>query len=175
MTKQSKQQLKPDPPVPSYLKGHGGAGKSKRPTDNTYFWVPDCKSETSNKYEPELAEYINLLDKIDSTKDPRLLLPLLKVPAAVLRHFEDLFERLEFKTRKKRRADAQKSYKPTPYQIRLMLAVSQVVNRGRSVARAAAITEAAAEYKLEVDKLTLALDGHHASTQRSKVGATSRR
>jgi hypothetical protein len=154
--------------APAYLLKHGGGrGKSTKPSDNTYFWIPERQS--SSKYEPELADYINLLEVIDSTKDPRLLLHLLKVPDPVRRHFEDLFERLEFKTREKRRSRAQKSYKPTDYQIRLMLAVSQVVNRARGVVRATAITEAAAQYELEADKLTLAVAGHHASTRRSKV------
>ena len=148
--------------APAYLLKHGGAGKSTRPADNTYFWI--LERQSTSKYEPELADYINLLEVIDSTKDPRLLLHLLKVPDPVLRHFEDLFKRLEFKTRKGRRADAQRSYKPTAYQIRLMEAVGKVINRARGVARAAAINNAAEQYDLKVEALTRAVAGHHADT-----------
>jgi hypothetical protein len=65
--------------VPDYLLGHGGAGKSRKLRD-TAFWLEDMSSE-----------YITLLERLDSTRDPRLLLPYLKVPAAVRHHFADLF------------------------------------------------------------------------------------
>jgi hypothetical protein len=45
-------------------------------------------------------EYFEVLAKIDATNDPRLLLPYLNVPARVLPHFQDLFERKQFTRRK---------------------------------------------------------------------------
>ena len=96
------------------LEKYGDIGGSKELSDNA-FWLPDVPDE-----------YIDLLDALDRTKDPTLLLPYLKVPEAARPHFEDLFARLEFKTRKGRRADAKKSYKPSDELIRLKMARDQV-------------------------------------------------
>lgn len=123
--------------VPAYLLKHGGAGKSQKLADNA-FWLEDMSSE-----------YITLLERLDATRDPRLLLPYLKVPAKVRPHLVDLFERLEFKTRKGRRADAKKSYRPSDELIRLKLARDAVrAAKRRGMSHEAAITEAIQAFDL---------------------------
>src|SRR5262245_15095792 len=64
-------------------------------------------------------EYLDLLDQIDRTKEPRLLLPLLNIPPEVRPHFEDLFTRLEFKSRSRKTP----SYRPSDAQQKLLCAL----------------------------------------------------
>lgn len=138
--------------APAYLLGRDGLGKSKKLADNA-FWLPEV---------PE--KYIELLDAIDRTKDPRLLLPYLKVPEAVRPHLKDLFDRLEFKTRKRRRADARKSYRPSDDMIRLKLARDQVrAWKRRGMSHEEAITKAIQQWLVGHDALEAAVRNEHTS------------
>jgi hypothetical protein len=142
--------------APNYLLKHGGAGLSKKLAD-TAFWLPDVPDE-----------YIELLDAIDRTKDPRLLLPYLKVPAAVRPHLKDLFDRLEFKTRKGRRADAKKSYRPSDDLIRLKMARDQVRSRrNRGMPREEAISKAIQQWRVDRDVLESALANKHTALRKA--------
>jgi hypothetical protein len=98
------------PLAPAYLVKEGASGLGKRPSDNA-FWLPGVPDN-----------YIELLMRSIRARDLRPLLALLQVRETVRRHFQDLFERLEFKTRKSRRADAAKRYNRTAKQIRPLLA-----------------------------------------------------
>jgi hypothetical protein len=155
--------------VPEYLrvkKGDSPHGRSQKLSD-TAFWLEDLPDG-----------YIDLLAKIDSTKDPMPLLPLLNVPKAALPHFKDLFKRLEFRLRKRRGAPTTPSYQRTDYLIRLWVAHRQVVNRRRGVSRADAIKEAVAlanlrrtatrQRRVTADAIKYVLRGKHVSYRNAK-------
>jgi len=102
---------------------------------------------------------LDLLDQIDETKEPRLLLPLLNLPPEVRPHFVDLFERLEFKSRSRKTP----SYRPSDAQQKLLGALYDVKNRGRGVTRAQAIADAAGIWGISESALKLAVKGQHTS------------
>jgi hypothetical protein len=109
-----------------------------------------------------------LLEKLDNTRDPRLLLPYLKVPEAVRPHLEDLFERLEFKTRKGRRADAKKSYRPSDDLIRLKMARDAFrAARRRGRPREEAITEVIQQWQVKREGLEAAIRNKHTRLRRA--------
>jgi hypothetical protein len=142
--------------VPEYLKRGSAAGRSQKLSD-TAFWLPDLPDE-----------YITLLDKLDHTRDPRLLLPYLKVPEAVRPHFADLFERLAFKSRSRKLP----SYQRTDKQKRLLMAVEAVRReRRRGVFRADAIAKAQRNYGVAADTIGAALSGKHYSFRKATARA----
>jgi hypothetical protein len=129
-----------------YLSKHGGLGKSKKLSD-TAFWLELWGTAD---------RYINLLDNLDQTKDPMLLLPYLNVPEEMRPHFEDLFTRLKFKSVNKRTP----SYQLTDKLQRVWIAVDQVRSSWRrGVPRDDAITKAAHDYRLDRTALVSALEG----------------
>jgi hypothetical protein len=113
-------------------------------------------------------EFLDLLDQIDRTKEPRLLLPLIlpNVPPEVRPHFVDLFERLEFKSRSRKTP----SYRPSDAQQKLLGARYDVKNRGRGVTRAQAIADAARSWGISESALNLAVKGQHTSLRHQGRG-----
>src|ERR1700745_876630 len=85
---------------------------------------------------------LDLLDRIDHTKEPSLLLPLLKIPPEVRPHFEDLFKSLVFKSRSRRTPSDRLPYN----QLTLLYAMWCVKTRPRGVKQADAITDVAQRY-----------------------------
>ncbi len=126
---------------------HAGMGHGPRPPSD-YVW---------EKWGALPPEYLHLLYRIDHTKEPRLLLPLLNVPPEVRPHFVDLFERLEFKRRIKKTP----SYMLTEHQQRLLAAKSAVKDLGWRTDKAARF------YGVERTSLETALrPGAHSSLRR---------
>jgi hypothetical protein len=132
------------------LSKHGGLGKSRKLSD-TAFWLTD---------EMATNEYFNLLDNLDQTKDPSLLLPYLNIPNEMRPHFEELFTRLKFKSVNR---------KPSSYQLtgklqRVWLALDQVRSAMlRGVSRDDAIAKAAKGFRIDRTALVSALEGRHRS------------
>jgi hypothetical protein len=106
---------------------------------------------------------LDLLDQIDRTKEPRLLLSLLNLPPVALPHFEDLFERLVFKSRSRRTP----SYRLSDAQQKLMWAIWEVRNLHPGVTQAEAITEVAKYWGINCSALEKAVTGHHTSLGRA--------
>jgi hypothetical protein len=138
--------------VPDYLLEKGGVGLSHRLSDTAY-WLEDI---------PDF--YIELLDKLDRTKDPKLLLPLLRVPKAVLPHFADLFDRHTLKRHSRRTP----SYQRTDLQVCLMLALGQIKQRPKAVTLMEAIEKAAQDFQVSRAALANAYYGKHTSLRRVK-------
>ena len=63
------------------------------------------------KYDGEHS-YLWLLEELEKTKDPSLLLPLLKLPEKVLPHFQDLLGKRRLIGRKEEGNNALSRYKP---------------------------------------------------------------
>jgi hypothetical protein len=139
--------------VPKYLSDQGGVGLSNELSDNAFWLNLDFPTG-----------WIDLLDKLDRTKDPRLLLPYLNVPEVVRPHLADLFDRHTLKSRTRRTP----SYQRTPAQLRLGLAVDHVKNRKRGESQKAAIDDAVREWGVSHSALTKALKGRHAAFRRSR-------
>ena len=108
---------------------------------------------------------LDLLDQIDNTKNPRLLLPLLNIPPEVRPHFEDLFDRLVFVQRKvrKRRNRRTPSYRPNDHQQKLLGALWGVRNRRPGVTKDQAIAEQVQFWGITESALTKAVEGKHTS------------
>jgi hypothetical protein len=108
----------------------------------------------------ESMKLLDLLYRIDETKDPGLLLPYI-LPCfqhEVRPHIKDLFERHVFKSRSRRTP----SYRLTEQQQKLLVAVSAVRYRGVTFAKAAQL------YGIEPDTLRLALKDQHSSLRRGR-------
>lgn len=138
--------------VPAYIKT-GDLGRSEKLADRA-FWLPDIPDE-----------YIELLDKLESTKDPRLLLPYLKLPKAVLPHIIDLFDRHKLKSVSRRTP----SHYVSDEIIRLWVAVNQVKQRQRGISKKDATRRAAAQFRLSPAALRLALNGRHTSFRKFRA------
>ena len=126
-----------------------------------------CKMLAANW--PEL---LDLLDQIDETKEPRLLLPLLNLPPEVRPHFEDLFDRLVLVERvvHKRRGRRTPSYRPNDHQSKLLGALWGVKNRSPGVTKAQAIAEQAQFWGLTENALKRAVEGRHTSLRHQGRG-----
>jgi hypothetical protein len=125
------------------------------------FWLDDEVAD----------EYVELLEQLDATKDPKLLLPYLKVPDAVRPFFEDLVDRHKLRSVSRKMP----SYKRSDEMIQLWLAGYYVINRPRDTPRAVAIAEAVQRFNVTTHNLELALDGQHASLNRAKFPSWRRR
>jgi hypothetical protein len=107
---------------------------------------------------------LDLLDEIERTKEPRLLLSLLNIPPEARPHFEDLFERLVFKSRSRRTP----SYCLSDAQQKLFEAIWNVKNRPRGVTQATAITEWAKSWGIDREALEKAVKGQHTSLRHAQ-------
>jgi hypothetical protein len=110
---------------------------------------------------------LDLLDQLDNTREPRLLLPLLNIPPEARPHFEDLFDRLVFKLRNKE-SRRTPSYRPSKQQQKLSGALWEVDNRPRTVTKDKAIEAAARSWGINKTALALAAKGQHTSFRRRR-------
>jgi hypothetical protein len=122
---------------------------SKKLSD-TAFWLPNIYGA--------LDQYIELLDRLDQTKDPSHLLPYLDIPEEMRPHFEDLFQRHKLKSISRKPP----SYQLSDYLQRLWIAVDHVKSAvRRHEPRDDAIAKAAKDYRVDHRALTSALLGKH--------------
>ena len=128
------------------------SGKSRRLSDNAY-WLKDIP-----------AFHVDLLDELDRTKDPKLLLQVLDVPKAVLPHFADLLDRHRLQVSSRRMP----SYQRTEKQIDLMMAVWNVKKRSPGESRDEAIDVEAWAWDVTPEALRKALEGKHGSLSRAE-------
>lgn len=142
---------------------NAGLGLSHRLSDRA-FWRPNKIDPLFDTWVDRSLPLIDLLDEIDRTLEPKLLLPLLNVPPEALPHFEDLFERLTFKpTRKNRRPP---SYQRTEQQLKLEGAKFHVAMRPRGKTQAQAIAEEAKSEGIDEKTLERVVQGQHSSLRR---------
>ena len=121
-------------------------------------------------------EYFEVLAKIDATNDPRLLLPYLNVPARVLPHFQDLFERKQFTRRKGK--TGQRSVRRDPsymiseklfYLPAVMAEYHEARRKGASVAEAKAVAREGCPSVSEKD-IDAVIKGQHRAYREADFG-----
>lgn len=147
----------------------------KKARSNRYQEIPEHVFKTLEKarslsthtvwFADEIAsEFIWLLVNLDRTKDPKLLLPYLNVPKAVMPHLEDLFDRHRLQSKARRIP----SYQRTDHQIRLMAALAYIKQRSKEMSEDDAVEEAASIYRLNDTALHEAVRGGHRSLRQSR-------
>jgi hypothetical protein len=144
-----------------------GLGLSHRLSDRAFWrnWTKlDPLYDTWIDLKYKSLPLIDLLDEIDRTLDPKLLLPLLNVPPEALPHFEDLFERLNLK--RSRKNNRTPSYQRTEQQIKLEHAKWRVMMRPRGKTQAQAIAEVAQSEGIDKKTLERVIQGQHSSLRR---------
>ncbi len=121
-------------------------------------------------------EYFEVPAKIDATNDPRLLLPYLNVPARVLPHFQDLFERKQFTRRKGK--TGQRSVRRDPsymiseklfYLPAVMAEYHEARRKGASVAEAKAVAREGCPSVSEKD-IDAVIKGQHRAYREADFG-----